>query len=360
MTSILEVRNLEQRYGAVRAVDDVSFDLDQGEVLTLLGPSGCGKSTTLRLVAGLEQPHGGEIRLHGRIVASARTGVFVPAEKRNVGLVFQSYAVWPHMTVEQNVAYPLELRRQPRARIQAKVEEILHLTGLDGLADRPATALSGGQQQRVSLARAMVYEPDILLLDEPLSNLDAKLRQELRVQLKALQARLGTTILYVTHDQLEAMALSHRVAVMNRGRIEQLGPPDEVYDTPASYFVQSFVGQILAFDGVVARDAGRAWVELDPQSRLPLDAAHAPPDGAPVRVALRPEDVQLDPLGDEAAGDGLAGTLEELTFCGNHHEYTVRLSTTEIVLERPRVLGLQRGQRVVLRCAPTSVKTWPR
>jgi len=207
VSTILEVRNLVKRYGAVRAVDDVSFDLHQGQVLTLLGPSGCGKSTTLRMVAGLDEPDSGEIKLHGRVVASPRERVFVAAEKRNVGLVFQSYAVWPHMTVEQNVAYPLELRRQPRAKIRAKVDEMLHLTGLEGLADRPATALSGGQQQRVSLARAIAYEPDVLLLDEPLSNLDAQLRQEMRVQLKALQDRLGTTILYVTHDQLEAMAL---------------------------------------------------------------------------------------------------------------------------------------------------------
>jgi ABC-type Fe3+/spermidine/putrescine transport system ATPase subunit len=358
VSTILEVRNLVKRYGAVRAVDDVSFDLHQGEVLTLLGPSGCGKSTTLRMVAGLDEPDGGEIKLHGRLVASPRQRVFVAAEKRNVGLVFQSYAVWPHMTVEQNVAYPLELRRQPRAQIRAKVEEMLHLTGLDGLANRPATALSGGQQQRVSLARAIAYEPDVLLLDEPLSNLDAQLRQEMRVQLKALQDLLGTTILYVTHDQLEAMALSHWVAVMHAGRIEQLGSPSEVYEAPATYFVQSFVGRILAFDGIVQGDDGQAWVELDGQGRLALSAA-SPPAGTAVRVALRPEDVALEPLADGATAVGLVGTVAELIYCGGHFEGAIRLGPHEVVLEIPREQRVERGQRVALRIDPAKVKRWP-
>jgi ABC-type Fe3+/spermidine/putrescine transport system ATPase subunit len=357
MSGILEVRDLEKRYGGVRAVDNVSFDLHQGEVLTLLGPSGCGKSTTLRLVAGLEEPDGGEIRLHGRVVASVSKRVFLAAEKRNLGLVFQSYAVWPHMTVAQNVAYPLELRRVPRADIRSRVDAVLQLVGLGGLGDRPATALSGGQQQRVSLARAIVYEPDILLLDEPLSNLDAQLRQEMRVQLKALQNRLGTTILYVTHDQVEAMSLSHWVAVMHEGRIEQFGTPAEVYESPATYFVQSFVGRLLAFDGVVQRDNGRAWVELDERSRLPLDADHQSVAGTRVRVALRPEDVRLEPVAGEPTG--LTGTLAELIYCGDHFEAAVRVGDSEVVLELPREVRVERGQRVALRCDPARVKTWP-
>ncbi len=358
MSAVLEVRGLVKRYGAVRAVDDVSFDLPPGEVLTLLGPSGCGKSTTLRMVAGLDEPDGGEIRLHGRVVASASQRIFVAAEKRNVGLVFQSYAVWPHMTVEQNVAYPLELRRQSRAQIRAKVDEVLQLTGLDGLAARPATALSGGQQQRVSLARALAYEPDVLLLDEPLSNLDAQLRQEMRVQLKALQSRLGTAFLYVTHDQAEAMALSHQVAVMHNGRIEQLGSPVEVYEAPATYFVQSFVGRILAFDGVLHGENGRAWVALDDQLQLTVHANGLRP-GSPVRVALRPEDVQVERLdGDRAAG-GLVGTIEQITYYGDHFEGEIRVGSNSVLLELPKEQRLTRGQRVVLRVAPERVKTWP-
>jgi iron(III) transport system ATP-binding protein len=310
-------------------------------------------------VAGLDEPEAGEIRLHGRVVASPRNRVMIAAEKRNVGLVFQSYAVWPHMTVEQNVAYPLELRRQPRAAIRAKVEEVLHLTGLEGLARRAATALSGGQQQRVSLARAIAYEPDVLLLDEPLSNLDAQLRQEMRVQLKALQARLGTTILYVTHDQLEAMALSHWVAVMHGGRIEQLGSPAEVYESPATYFVQSFVGRILAFDGVVRGDNGRTWVELDGQGRLGVSADSAPAAGTPVRVALRPEDVDLEPLAGASAEGDLVGTVEELIYCGDHFEGAIRLGPSAVVLEIPKQRRVERGQRVALRVPPAKVKTWP-
>jgi len=358
MSAVLEVRGLIKRYGVVRAVDDVSFDLPQGEVLTLLGPSGCGKSTTLRMVAGLDEPDGGEIRLHGRVVASASRRVFVAAEKRNVGRVFQSYAVWPHMTVEQNVAYPLELRRQSRAQIRAKVDAVLHLTGLDGLAARPATALSGGQQQRVSLARALAYEPDVLLLDEPLSNLDAQLRQEMRVQLKALQSRLGTAFLYVTHDQAEAMALSHQVAVMHAGRIEQLGSPTDVYEAPATYFVQSFVGRILAFDGVLHAENGRAWVVLDDQLRLTVHP-NGLSAGSPVRVALRPEDVQVERLaGDRVAGE-LVGTVEQITYYGDHFEGEIRVGATSVLLELPKEQRLTRGERVALRVAPDRVKAWP-
>ena len=359
MSGVLEVRNLVKRYGSVNAVHDVSFDLNRGEVLTLLGPSGCGKSTTLRLVAGLEEPDGGEIRLDGRVVAAASPRVFVPAEKRNLGLVFQSYAIWPHMTVAQNVGYPLELRRVPRAQIRAKVDDVLHLVGLGGLADRPATALSGGQQQRVSLARAIVYEPDILLLDEPLSNLDAQLRQEMRVQLKALQRRLGTTILYVTHDQVEAMALSHWVAVMQHGRIEQLGTPTEVYEAPASYFVQSFVGRILAFEGTVRRDNGAVAVELGDQSHLVLDEPGSVASGTRVRVALRPEDVRVEPLANGAAGGGLVGTLAEVVYCGDHVEAAIQVGENEVLLELSKEPRLERGARVALRCDPAHVKVWP-
>jgi ABC-type Fe3+/spermidine/putrescine transport system ATPase subunit len=198
----------------------------------------------------------------------------------------------------------------------------------------------------------------VLLLDEPLSNLDAQLRQEMRVQLKALQDRLGTTILYVTHDQLEAMALSHWVAVMHAGRIEQLGSPAEVYEAPATYFVQGFVGRILAFDGVVHGDNGQAWVELDGQGRLGLGSA-SPPAGTPVRVALRPEDVALEPLAEAATAAGLIGTVAELIYCGDHFEGAIRLGPHEVVLEIPKQQRVERGQRVALRIDPAKVKTWP-
>ena len=220
------MRGLTKSYGETRVVDDVSFDLDAGEVLTLLGPSGCGKSTTLRLIAGLEQPDAGEIWIRGRLVASPDRNIMVPPEGRKIGLVFQSYAIWPHMTVAENIGYPLKIRRRrSRRRSRAKVADLILLVKLDGLGERMPTELSGGQQQRVALARALVYEPDLLLLDEPLSNLDVILRREMRSQIKSLQSRLSTTVLYVTHDQEEAMAFSTRIVVMNLGRIEQIGRP---------------------------------------------------------------------------------------------------------------------------------------
>src|SRR5262245_52034365 len=204
--TVLRLAGVSKLYGSVRAVDGASLTVRRGEVFTLLGPSGCGKTTTLRLVAGLEHPDGGEITLRGRLVASAPRRLFVPPHKRNLGMVFQSYAIWPHMTVFDNVAYPLELRRTRRGVIREKVARVLGLVGLEGLESRSATLLSGGQMQRLALCRALVYEPDLLLLDEPFSNLDAKLREQMRVEVKLLQRRLGITVLFVTHDQVEALS----------------------------------------------------------------------------------------------------------------------------------------------------------
>jgi iron(III) transport system ATP-binding protein len=344
----------------VKAVDDVSFELYPGEVLTLLGPSGCGKSTTLRLVAGLEEPTGGEIVVRGRLVASASKHLFIPAEKRNLGLVFQSYAVWPHMTVEQNVAYPLEIRNVPRKEIQRKVDEVVTQVGLEGFKTRPATQLSGGQQQRVALARALAYEPDLLLLDEPLSNLDAKLREEMRVQLKALQNRLGTTILYVTHDQTEAMSLSHRVAVMHNGRIEQIGAPSEIYESPANYFVQSFVGRTLTFDAVVRHRNGTAYVELDSTTDMALEGADLPAEGAHVRIAIRPEDVRLESSASGQEPNTLCTVLEDVIYGGDHLECFLRAGAVQLVVNAPKDLHLQRGQQLALRLDPAKVKVWSR
>src|SRR5690242_1171367 len=221
----LEARNVVKRFNRVTAVDGVSFTVEQGAVLTLLGPSGCGKTTTLRVVAGFERPDDGEVDIQGRTVVAPARGINTPPEKRGLGMVFQSYAIWPHMTVFQNVAYPLVIRRIKKAEIRERVEQTLELVGLQGYGERPATLLSGGQQQRVALARALVYSPSILLLDEPLSNLDAKLRNQMRIELKRLQERVSVSVLFVTHDQIEAMSLSTQLAVMNQGKIEQLGSP---------------------------------------------------------------------------------------------------------------------------------------
>ena len=253
---MLSVRALFTEYAnergePVKAAQDVSFEVPEGKLFTLLGPSGCGKTTTLRSIAGLERPTSGEIEVAGRVVYSSGRGVFVAPNKRNFGMVFQSYAIWPHMNVFQNVAFPLEVRKLKRRDIRDKVMRVLGAVQLDHLVDRDATKLSGGQQQRLALARALVMEPQLLLLDEPLSNLDAKLRGQMRTELKRLQRELSLTTVYVTHDQSEALALSHEIAVMNEGRVVQVGTPRQIYEQPKNQFVADFVGTTNFIGGTV-------------------------------------------------------------------------------------------------------------
>ena len=257
---VLELDAVTKFYGTVKAVDAISINVNKGEVLTLLGPSGCGKTTTLRMVIGLERVSGGEIRYRDRVMDSGNGRAYVPTHKRNMGMVFQSYAIWPHMTVFENVAYPLRVRRTPNNVVSEKVERALDQVGLGGLGRRGATQLSGGQQQRVALARSLVFEPELLLLDEPFSNLDAKLREQMRGELKILQRRLGITVLFVTHDQIEALSLSDRIAVMSLGNIEQLGRPLELYNAPKSAMVRDFLGRTLILDGEVAERRGETVV----------------------------------------------------------------------------------------------------
>jgi ABC-type Fe3+/spermidine/putrescine transport system ATPase subunit len=356
---VLEVRSLVKRYGTATAVDCVSFELYRGETLTLLGPSGCGKSTTLRLIAGLERPDDGDILVNGAVIASGAKGLCLPPEKRNMGLVFQSYAIWPHMTVAENVAYPLKIRHVPDKEVRQRVERMLELTGLEGFARRPSINLSGGQQQRVALARSLVYEPDILLLDEPLSNLDARLRHEMRVQLKRLQAALGTTILFVTHDQLEAMTLSHRIAVMRAGTIEQIGGPREIYNRPATHFVHSFIGQCINVRGQVAGDGAARYVAVAGQGRVTLPADQAVREGEDVWLSIRPEHVQIMANGVAPAPNQLAAVVDDVSYVGDRHECALRLGETEIVLEAPRTLELQPGQPVLLALDAGAARVWP-
>jgi ABC-type Fe3+/spermidine/putrescine transport system ATPase subunit len=356
---VLRVRGLTKSFGAARVVNDVSFDLRAGEVLTLLGPSGCGKSTTLRLIAGLEQPDAGEVWVRGRLVASSGR-IMVPPEGRRVGLVFQSYAIWPHMTVTENIGYPLKARRIDRDIIAAKVAEMIRLAKLDGLERRMPTELSGGQQQRVALARALIYEPDLLLLDEPLSNLDAALRKEMRVQLKALQSRMATTMLYVTHDQEEAMSLSSRVAVMNHGVIEQVGPPDEVYERPATRFVQGFVGRTIRLRGMIEGAAARPQVRIGTGTIVAAIAGQLGP-GTAVEVAMRPEDVRLQSI-SEANDNCLAGQIVEVTYYGDRLEYAIRIDGQEeqvVTVDAGKRQRAARGDRVQLGIDGARVKLWP-
>src|SRR6266511_3809948 len=238
----IHVERLVKQFGGQRALDEVDFRVDDGELFTLLGPSGCGKSTTLMCVAGLQRPEGGRIVVGGETFFDPGRRVNVPAERRNLGIVFQSYAVWPHMTVAENLAFPLKLRKLRRQERRARIEEVLALVEMTTYADRYPHQLSGGQQQRVALARALVYSPNVLLLDEPLSNLDAKLREHMRLELRGIQRRLGITTIFVTHDQTEAMTLSDRVAVMNAGQFEQVATPRDVYERPATPFVRDFLG----------------------------------------------------------------------------------------------------------------------
>src|SRR5438552_818905 len=258
MAAMLSVKELYTEYASdrgppVRAAQNVSFEVPEGKLFTLLGPSGCGKSTTLRSIAGLELPRSGEISVSSLVAYSGSKGVFIPANRRGFGMVFQSYAIWPHMDVFRNAAFPLMVGRKKytRSQIEEKVMRVLKAVGLDHLAEREATKLSGGQQQRLALARALVMEPALLLLDEPLSNLDAKLRERMRFELKRLQRELKITTVYVTHDQSEALALSHQIAVMNEGRIQQIGKPRDVYERPANQFVADFVGNTNFIEGTV-------------------------------------------------------------------------------------------------------------
>jgi ABC-type Fe3+/spermidine/putrescine transport system ATPase subunit len=356
---VLEVRGLTKRFGGVPAVKGIDFQLYRGETLTLLGPSGCGKSTTLRMIAGLERSDEGEILVNGEVIASDRKRVFVPAERRNMGLVFQSYAIWPHMTVADNVAYPLHVRKMKSDEIRRRVQRILELTELDAYAQRRATQLSGGQQQRVALARALVYEPDILLLDEPLSNLDAKLRHEMRVQIKQLQRELGTTILFVTHDQLEAMTLSHRIAVMHAGLIEQLGTPSDVYQEPRTHFVHSFVGPSISFKGHLTVAGARAVVEAGQSGTLELHNGHWQEGTHEVEISVRPEGLRVSTEEAHVGPNQLRAVVLDVAYAGDRLECTLQLAGTRVVLDTPHSTAVAPGQQVTLRVDPLAVQVWP-
>jgi ABC-type Fe3+/spermidine/putrescine transport system ATPase subunit len=349
-------------------VDGINLTVQRGEFFTLLGPSGCGKTTTLRMVAGLERPDRGEIILRGSVVARVSTSHFDPPEKRNLGMVFQSYAIWPHMTVAENVAYALELRGRPRAEIRQRVSEVLDLVGLGGLEPRPATQLSGGQQQRLALCRALVYEPDLVLLDEPFSNLDARLREQMRFELKMLQQRLNVTVLFVTHDQLEALSLSDTIAVMNDGRVEQVAAPRALYEAPASSFVRDFVGQTLLLSGRVQSvlSESRARISLDglPQETTLIGrvAPHWNPQaGEPVKVAARPEDVEL--LQPDAArqGSALLARVRSAVFLGDRYQLVVVLDNgAEVHLQAPRSHMIWcTDQRLAVYLPAEAVTVWP-
>jgi iron(III) transport system ATP-binding protein len=370
--SAVRVRGLTKRYNDVVAVADLNFDVASGELLTLLGPSGCGKTTTMRAIAGLEKIDQGEIFLGERLVSSIPRGIYIAPEKRDVGMVFQSYAIWPHMTVFENVAYPLRFRKVKKRELHRQVEDVLELVEMNGFKDRPATQLSGGQQQRVALARAMVMRPSVLLLDEPLSNLDAKLRGQMRTGIKELQQRTGLTTIYVTHDQTEAMALSNRIIVMNRGVIEQIGTPIEIYERPRSQFVADFVGAINLLSGDV--------VDYQPEERLlyvktsggtlacAIEESRKPSNGAKALLGIRPEKITIHrdgPCPDRgaipaASVNRLKATITRNTYCGDHREINAETDGFVFNVFAPSSISVEPGVPVTLEFSFDDLSLLPR
>jgi len=356
--SELVLENLSKHFGNVRAIDSINLKVADGEFLTLLGPSGCGKSTTLFAIAGLDTPTGGTIRAGEHVFFDSARSILVPPERRNCGLVFQSYALWPHMTVEQNLAFPLRIRKVPASDRQRRIAEALELVEMGAYAKRYPHELSGGQQQRVALARTLVFEPTLLLLDEPLSNLDAKLRIRARNWLKELQQRLKITTIYVTHDQIEALAMSDRIAVMNKGELVQLATPQEIYTRPSGAFVADFIGSSNFLQGkMVSRAAdGAAEVALDDGTRVGVVWAPDVAPGSDVLVVVRPEHVRLSAT--RPADDGinlLPGRITGRSYLGARFQYgldvagTAIAAETEDAIDQPEVYAsFERAHAVVV------------
>jgi iron(III) transport system ATP-binding protein len=364
---MLKVDNLSTEYPdsrgqMVRATHGVGFDVPEGKFFTLLGPSGCGKTTTLRSIAGLERPCQGEITAGGVTVFSSARKIFVPPHKRQFGMVFQSYAIWPHLTVFQNAAFPLEVgpRRPGKKQIEEKVMRVLAAVGLEDHAGKEATKMSGGQQQRLALARALVMEPRLLLLDEPLSNLDAKLRERMRFELKRMQRELGVTSIYVTHDQSEALALSHEIAVMNAGRIVQIGAPRDIYLRPANRFVADFVGVSTFIEATVgaARDQTGGYEVGAGFGRINVTCAATLSPGQDVLVSVRPEDVQLSeqrPDGDNV----IAGRIQLKVFLGECIDYQVEVGGQTLLARAHPSFNVVIGTQVFVRLAADRCITIP-
>ena len=339
----------------IRAAHEVSFEVPLGKLFTLLGPSGCGKTTTLRSIAGLERPRSGEISVGGEVIYSSSKDIFIPPNRRGLGMVFQSYAIWPHMTVFDNAAFPLQVSRKSIARreIQDRVHRVLKVVALDEMADREATKLSGGQQQRLALARALVMEPPLLLLDEPLSNLDAKLRERMRFELKRLQRELGITTVYVTHDQSEALALSHSIAVMNGGRIEQLGSPREVYERPRNQFVADFVGTTNFVRGTVSgADSAPGFYRIASEvGELKARGVDSLKAGEEVVLSIRPEDIELS----ESRRDGenvYQATVDQKVFLGEFVDFQVMIGGRSVQSRAHPSLRTRVGERLHVRIDP--------
>ncbi len=335
------IKEINKLFGETIAVQDFTVEVEDGELVTFLGPSGCGKTTTLRLVAGFIRPTKGLISIGKRVVVDAEHKVFVPPEERGVGMVFQSYAVWPHKNVFDNVGYPLKIKKFDKTDIEGRVGKALDLVRMPELADRYPHQLSGGQQQRVALARALVMDPEVLLLDEPLSNLDAKLREEMRLELKELQLKTGVTIIFVTHDQLEAMVLSDRVVVMNAGRIQQIGTPREIYGQPANRFVADFIGVANFLDCQIATDGSLQLVK-EPEITLPVTVPDGLLRGKAITLMVRPEEIRLNEQPEAR------GKVDKRIFVGDAIEYIIMLGGVSVRARTETTIDLPVGTPVSL------------
>lgn len=352
----VELERLTKRFGPEVAVQNLTLAVTQGEFVTLLGPSGCGKTTTLRCIAGLERPDAGEIRIDGRVVASAAQGIYLYPEERNIGMVFQSYAVWPHMTVFDNVAYGLRVRRIGRAEARERTLKALELVGLAHLAERYATKLSGGQRQRVALARAIAYEPKVILFDEPLSNLDAKLREQMRVELVRLQRDVGITSMYVTHDQTEALVMSDRVVVMDKGVIQQIGGPQAIYARPANAFVAKFIGVANLLEGILlGRNGDVCELEISlgrdrPSLRVHAAGGNGASRGQQIVLSVRPEDISLHSMRPDTVShvNVIEGQVIDTVYLGRFLECHVRVGHYEMSVQIDNSKPLVPSQTVFL------------
>lgn len=358
---VLEFDRVSCQFGTNVVVKSVSFSLERGQVLSLLGPSGCGKTTILRMASGLERAHSGKIIYRGQTVDSSTDKLFVPPNRRDMGMVFQSYGIWPHMTVFENVAFPLRTRRESNDIITRKVEDILRQVGLANFGDRRATQLSGGQQQRVAVARGLVANPGVLLMDEPFSNLDVKLRNQLRAELKTLQLRLGLSILFVTHDQSEALSLSDQVAVIQNGEIEQIGSPQEVYLDPKTPFVRDFVGDSLKFEvSVEGYGANNLVFRLANGTLLrSTGKQRVGPEIITCVASIRPEEVEFLGAAEPRDENVIEVVIETLLFQGAEYEAVLSIAGGDnFIMKLPREGGWAQNQTLRLRLPPEKLHLW--
>jgi len=351
MEATIRIKHLSKRFGKVAAVDDFSLDIEPGSFLTMLGPSGCGKTTLLRCIAGLEDPDGGEIHIADKLVFSHRDGISVPPGQRNLGLVFQNYALWPHMTVYKNMTFALEIKKLPKEEMDERVRTSLGEVQMEGYAERYPREMSGGQQQRIALARMLAYRPKVFLMDEPLSNLDARLRMDMRAELKRLHYVSGATTIYVTHDQVEALTMSSQIAVMKDGVLQQLDTPDRVYHYPANLFVADFIGnpKVNLLNGVVDGNS----VDLG-QFQIAMDTRGAP---AKVMVAVRPEDVAISTAPAEGA---VQFTAYSVLPSGADSTIVARRGDTEITARVMGISTINMDDRIWLAFDPETLNLYDR